>query len=99
MIHSALTAANDFAAVASMQLPNPAPVQPPGTNGLIVFMGWAKWVALAVCGLGIVAAGAMMAINSRRGEGSEHAGRLFGALAGVVVIGAAFSIVGFLVAS
>lgn len=99
MLHSVLTAANDFASVASMQLPNPAPMQPPGTNGFIVFMGWAKWVALAVCILGIIAAGAMMSINSRRGEGSEHAGRLFNALAGVVVIAAAGSIVGFLVAS
>jgi hypothetical protein len=60
-------------------------------------MGWVKWVALAVCVIGIIVAGALMAINSRRGEGGEHAGRIGFALGGVIVISAAASLVGFLV--
>lgn len=60
-------------------------------------MGWAKWIALAVCILGLVIAGALMAIQSRRGEGGEHVGKIGMALGGVVVISAAGSLVGFLV--
>ena len=78
-------------------VPDPTPVQPPGTEGFTAIMGWAKWVALAVCVLGIIAAGAMMAIQSRRGEGGEHVGKIGMALGGVIVISAAASMVGFLV--
>ena len=82
--------------MAVMALPDPAPIQPPGTAGLTSIMGWAKWIALAVCILGLIAAGAMMAINSRRGEGSEHVGRIGSALCGVILISAAGGLVGFL---
>ncbi len=78
------------------QVPNPKPVQPPGTEGFLSIMGWGKWVALAVCILGLMAAGAMMGIQSRRGEGGEHVGKIGMALGGVIVISAAATIVGFL---
>ena len=91
------TTATDFAAaVLPAQIPNPAPVQPPGTGKFLDVMGWVKWVALAVVIIGLMVAGAMMALNSRRGEGGEHAGRIGGALMGVIVISAAASLVGFL---
>lgn len=77
-------------------VPNPDAVQPPGTEGFLSIMGWVKWVALAVCIIGLIAAGALMAINSRRGEGGDHAGKIGMALGGVVVISAAASMVGFL---
>lgn len=77
-------------------LPNPDPVPPPGTEGFVDIMGWARWVALAICILGLVAAGAMMAIQSRRGEGGEHVGKIGMALGGVIVISAAGALVGFL---
>lgn len=81
-----------------LQIPgDPTAKQPPGTEGFTAVMGWAKWVALAVCILGLVVAGAMMAIQSRRGEGGEHVGKIGMALGGVVVISAAGSLVGFLV--
>ena len=83
-------------AEAAFALPNPDPIQPPGTEGLTSIMGWVKWVALAVCIIGLMAAGALMAINSRRGEGGEHAGKIGMALGGVIVISAAGSLVGFL---
>lgn len=79
-------------------LPDPDPAQPPGTEGITTLLGWLKWVALIVCLAGLVIAGAMMAINSRRGEGGEHAGRIGMALAGVIVISAAGAIIGFLIA-
>ncbi|HIZ36383.1 MAG TPA: hypothetical protein H9815_11440 [Candidatus Ruania gallistercoris] len=78
-------------------LPDPAPVQPPNTGGIVAAMGWLKWVALSVCIAGLIAAGAMMAWQSRRGEGSEHAGKIAAALVGVIVISAATSLVAFLV--
>ena len=73
------------------------PTQPPGVDGFVTIMGWAKWVALAICILGLIAAGAMMSINSRRGEGGEHVGKIGMALGGVIVISAAAALVGFLV--
>lgn len=65
------------------QVPDPDPIQPPGTGGFNSIMGWA-WVALAVCILGLFAAGALMAIQSRRGEGGEHVGKIGMALGGGV---------------
>lgn len=95
MLATVLAAGGDLLAVASA-LPDPDPVQPPGTEGFTAVMGWAKWVALAVCILGLVAAGALMAINSRRGEGGEHVGKIGMALGGVIVISAAGALIGFL---
>jgi type IV secretory pathway VirB2 component (pilin) len=46
-----------------------------------------------VCVIGIVVAGAMMAVGQRRGEGGEHASRLGWVIAGCIVIGAASGIV------
>lgn len=77
-------------------LPDPDPIQPPGTEGFTAILGWAKWVALAVCILGLFAAGALMAVQSRRGEGGEHVGKIGMALGGVIVISAAVALVGFL---
>lgn len=78
-------------------LPDPDPVQPPGTEGLTTLLGWVKWIGLAVCVLGLIAAGTVMAIQSRRGEGGEHAGKIGMALGGVIIISAATSLVGFFV--
>jgi peptidoglycan/LPS O-acetylase OafA/YrhL len=95
-LHSVLTTATDVLAALPGAVPDPDPVQPPGTEGLTTVMGWAKWVALAVCVLGLFAAGALMAIQSRRGEGGEHVGKIGMALGGVVVISAGAALVGFL---
>jgi hypothetical protein len=86
-----------FFGLLPLQLPDVNPSAPPGTEGFTAIMGWAKWIALAVCILGLMAAGAMMAIQSRRGEGGEHVGKIGMALAGVIVISAAATLVGFLV--
>ncbi|WP_219820074.1 MULTISPECIES: hypothetical protein [unclassified Pseudoclavibacter] len=87
----------EFAANTPVALPDSPPVQPPGTEGITTILGWLKWVALAVCIAGLVAAGAMMAVNSRRGEGGEHAGKIAMALGGVIIISAATSLIGFLI--
>lgn len=79
-----------------LALPNPDPEAPPGTEGLVSVMGWARWVALGICLVGLMAIGAMMAIRQRRGEGGEQIGAVGYALGGVVLISAAFSLVSFL---
>lgn len=90
------SAAGDVLALVPMEIPDPDPIQPPGTEGFTTILAWAKWVALAVCILGLFAAGALMAVQSRRGEGGEHVGKIGMALAGVIVISAAVALVGFL---
>jgi len=56
-------------------------------------INWVTWIGMMVCILGIIIAGAMMAIGQRRGEGGEHASRLGWVIAGCIVIGAASGIV------
>lgn len=71
---------------------------PPGVGDAFEdVMGWAKWVALGLVVLGLIATGALMAINSRRGEGGELLGRLGWAMLGACIIAGAVSVVGFLV--
>lgn len=80
-----------------LDVPDPGEGEaPPGFGNFETIMGWGKWLALGVLVLALMAAGAMMGVQSRRGEGGEHAGRILGALFGVMVVAAAFSLVGFL---
>lgn len=80
-----------------LDVPDPGDgTAPPGFGKFETIMGWGKWLALGVLVLALMAAGAMMGVSSRRGEGGEHAGRILGALFGVMVVAAAFSLVGFL---
>lgn len=70
-------------------VPNPDGERPPGMGGIDDVLNWAFWLGLAACVGGLIAGGALMAIQSRRGEGSEHAGRIAMACIGAIVIGAA----------
>jgi hypothetical protein len=58
---------------------------------------WVTTIAISICILGVIVAGAMMAIGQRRGEGGEHAARLGWVLAGCIVIGCASGLVRALV--
>ena len=77
-------------------VPTPVAAQPPGPEKVATLLGWGKWIGLAMCVAGLIVAGAMMAIQSRRGEGGEHVGTIGKVLAAVILIGAAGAIVGFL---
>ena len=57
--------------------------QPPGSDGIVKILGWATWIAIVVCVLGVVIAGGTMAIAHRRGEGGESVSRLGWVAAGV----------------
>jgi|tagenome__1003787_1003787.scaffolds.fasta_scaffold19503999_2 type IV secretory pathway VirB2 component (pilin) len=79
-------------------VPNPGGGSaPPGSEGFITIMGWVKWVALGLCVIALIGAGAMMGFGRARGDGGEHLERVGRILGGVVLISAAFSLVGFLV--
>lgn len=83
-----------LAGIIPLEVPNPgAGTAPPGSGGFISIMGWAKWIALGLCVIGLIIAGAIMAVSHRRGEGGEHGARIGYALAGVAVIAGAFSLV------
>jgi len=70
--------------------------EPPGAQQLNLVLKWVTWIAFTICVLGIVIAGAMMAVGQRRGEGGEHAARLGWVLAACIVIGSASAFVGLL---
>jgi hypothetical protein len=77
-------------------LPNPSPVAPPGFGAVTTILGWAKWAGLIAAILALIALAVMLMFNSRRGEGGEHLKTFVGILAGVMIIGAATSLVGFI---
>ncbi|HEY0470767.1 MAG TPA: conjugal transfer protein TrbC [Kribbella sp.] len=67
---------------------------PPGVSDKFdILISWVTWIAFSVCILGIIVAGAMMALGQRRGEGGEHAARLGWVLAACIVIGSSSMLV------
>ena len=87
---------------ASLALPTAVPdpgdgSMPPGFDRFLDVMSWAKWLALGALVLALIAAGVMMSISQRRGEGGEDAGRILKVLLGAIIVSAAVSIIGFLV--
>ncbi len=78
-------------------VPNPGGGEaPPGSEGFLTILRWAAWISFGVCVLGVIVAGATMAVSSRRGEGGEHGARLLWVFAGCIVIGSASGLVGAL---
>lgn len=74
-----------------------APKAPPGSfaGKVTSVIGWAKWVALGICILGIVAIGVGLAVGGE-GRGGHHLGKLGYALGGVAIIAGVGSLLGFL---
>ena len=94
MLHTAISTALDIIA----QVPNPGQgSKPPGADGITKILSWAAWVGVVVCVLGVIIAGATMAVQHRRGEGGESMSRLGWVLGGCIVIGSASALVGALV--
>jgi hypothetical protein len=87
---------NGFVIKLASDVPNPDAKRPPGAEGLITILSWAKWVGLGMCVLGLIIVGALMAVQSRTGEGGQLTGKVGNVLGGVVIIGAAGALVGFL---
>lgn len=83
-----LNAANDFVAVVPLQIPDPDPVQPPGTEGVTTILSWLKWIGYVVIGGAIIIGGTLIAISFRRGEGHDALPKILWPMAGAIVIGA-----------
>jgi hypothetical protein len=80
------------------QVPDPgAGRKPPGADKFLTVLQWCAWVAFGFCVLGVIIAGASMAIQHRHGSGGEHAARLGWVAGGCVVVGSASALVGALV--
>lgn len=98
LLDHAQFALDTITAAAPLEVPNPGDgTAPPGAGKFKDIMGWAKWLALGVCVVALIAAGAVMGFGGRTGDGGEHATRIGRVLVGVVVVSAAFSAVGLLV--
>lgn len=81
-----------------VEVPDPGDGQePPGFDKFTDVMGWVKWLALGALVLALIGAGVMMAINQRRGEGGEDAGRILKVLIGAMIVSAAVAVISFLV--
>ena len=64
-----------------------------GSEGFTTILGWVVWIALAICIMSLIAAGALLAVNHRRGEAGAHLGRVGTILGAVILISAAGAIV------
>jgi hypothetical protein len=95
-----LSLVNDLSQVVAslpMDVPNPGKGEaPPGFERFTDILGWAKWLALGVLVVSLIAAGARLGFGGRSGDGEEHAGRIGRVLLGVIIVTASFSLVSFL---
>ena len=92
-----LTALPDLLSSLPLAVPDPGKGEaPPGSDGLVTILKWVFYIASAMCVLGVLIAGGMMAISVQRGSGGEHVSRLGWALGGCIVIGSASALVGAL---
>lgn len=85
---------HDVLTVISLDIPNPAPVDPTGgAKGVELLLSYVKWGALIVCGLVALASGGYMAFGSMsdRPEAAHKGKRAF-VVAMVGVIASAIAI-------
>lgn len=94
LIHTAIDA---MAQLPAGTIPDPAPVQPPGTAGITTLISWVKWIGFAIVGVAIILGGVMVAVGLRRGEGQDAATKIVWPFAGAIVIGGGISMVSALI--
>ncbi len=72
---------------------NSNPTSIPGVTNLQTLIGYLCWIATALCLVGLIVTGALMAVSYHRGS-NDHVGRLGGVAAGCLVVGASAPITG-----
>ncbi len=98
MTMTLLHALNDLAMQVPVEVPNPGGGEaPPGSQGLVTLLRWVFYIASGICVLGVIAAGAGMAVSVQRGDSGQHVAKLGWALGGAIVIGVASALVGALI--
>ncbi|MCX5195009.1 hypothetical protein OOK31_14030 [Streptomyces sp. NBC_00249] len=86
----------DAAVILAADVPKPGMNAPPElTTKVNNVLGIVAWAGTAAGVAGVLITGAMMAISMRRGEGSEHMGRLGMVLGGCVLVATAGPLVSF----
>ena len=89
---SLINGASHLSAFAA-DLPDPDPVQPPGTSNVTTVLGWAKWVCFFLCSVGVIGVAARLAISNRRGEIEDHAKGLAAVLFAAILCGIGGSLI------
>jgi len=93
-----ITTLASAAGSALMDIPNPTPIAPPGSEGLTLILGWAAWIIFGVAVLAIIiVAGKMMIDNNRGRGGGEAASGLVWVLIGCIIAAVASGIIGAVV--
>ena len=90
VVTAAVTTAHDLAhhaaVVLPVQIPNPGPVAPPGSEKLTQILGYLKWLALGACAVGFL--GGLIAFTAGRVVDNRRAGNS-GALMMIAAVGGA----------
>ena len=89
-------AAADTAVHIAGVIPDPDPVQPPGTEGVTTILSWLKWIGYVVVGGAIIVGCMAIAVNFRRGEGQDAITKIIWPMAGAIVIGGGAALIGIL---
>jgi hypothetical protein len=96
MIQALATKAHSHTVLAGGGVPDPDRNAPDAlTDKVDTVLGILAWAGTAAGVAGVLITGAMMAISMRRGEGSEHMGRLGMVLGGCVLVATAGPVVTF----
>ncbi|MBP5869200.1 hypothetical protein F3K40_20715 [Streptomyces sp. LBUM 1478] len=96
MLHAIAAKAHKSLYLADGTVPNPNRDAPAELTGKVdTVLGIVAWAGTAAGVAGVLITGAMMAISMRRGEGSEHVGRLGMVLGGCVLVATAGPLVNF----
>ena len=85
------SAASVVGQVLGFSLFTATPAAIPGLTMVQNIIGWVAWVAAGGCLIGLIAAGAMMAVAFSQGR--DHGSRLGGVMAGCLVVGSASTLV------
>lgn len=99
MFNALAAKAHQHVYLAGGNVPNPTKNAPDALTGKVdTVLGILAWAGTAAGVAGVLITGAMMAISMRRGEGSEHMGRLGMVLGGCVLVATAGPVVTFVFA-
>lgn len=82
-------AARVTAVAAPMDITQPTPQRPPGTEGLDVILSWALYTVMFLAVLGVLITAGMMVVAHNQGRGGDHMGRLGFVFGGMVLAGSA----------